>query len=207
MSEFVQFGCGLCCPPSWKNYDASPRLRLQRLPLVGRLVPSGPHGRFPPDVRYGDIVRGLPCASSTAELLYCSHVFEHLALDELRVALRNCRDLLAKGGVFRVVLPDLQQMIESYNESTAEDRAMTFIRSTLMGHVKRHRSFVGYVKHVFGDSGHLWLWDYASLAKELAEAGFLDIRRAHHGDSGIAAFAEVEDPRRWQDALGIECRG
>ncbi|HEX6859864.1 MAG TPA: hypothetical protein VF138_06660, partial [Caulobacteraceae bacterium] len=58
---YVQYGCGLSAPDGWLNFDASPTLRLQRLPLVGRLLTRG-RVRFPEAVRYGDITRGLPLA-------------------------------------------------------------------------------------------------------------------------------------------------
>ncbi|MQP68452.1 hypothetical protein GE253_24335 [Niveispirillum sp. SYP-B3756] len=58
---FVQYGCGWTAPPGWHNFDASPTLRFERLPLVGRLYSKNGR-RFPDNVRYGDIVRGLPLA-------------------------------------------------------------------------------------------------------------------------------------------------
>lgn len=203
--DFIQFGCGLSCPPGWKNYDSSARLRLQRIPLLGSLIPAGQFGRFPGDVLYGDIVRGLPVPEGSCALLYCSHVLEHLALDELRTSLRNCLRVLAKGGVFRMVLPDLETMIDAYNRSSEKDRAISFIRSTLMASEARSRTLPSRLRDAFGSSHHLWLWDYSSLADELAAAGFRTIRRATFADSGIPAFAAVEDESRWADALGIQC--
>ena len=50
------------------------------------------------------------------------------------------------------------------------------------------------------------MWDYGSLARELRETGFRDIRRAAFGDSENAGFKGVEDPQRWDGCLGIECR-
>jgi hypothetical protein len=32
----VQFGCGWSVSENWHNFDASPTLRFERLPLVGR---------------------------------------------------------------------------------------------------------------------------------------------------------------------------
>jgi hypothetical protein len=34
----------------------------------------------------------------------------------------------------------------------------------------------------------------------------VEVRGATFGDSALAAFAEVQNPERWTDALGIECR-
>ena len=57
----VQFGCGFTAPETWLNFDASPTLRVERLPLVSRLYTKNEQ-RFPPNVEYGDIVKGLPLA-------------------------------------------------------------------------------------------------------------------------------------------------
>lgn len=202
--DCVQFGCGLSCPEGWVNFDSSPRLRLQRLPLVGRFMPGGRFGRFPGAVRYGDIVKGLPVKAGSTRLLYCSHVLEHLSLADLRRALRNCRGMLSPKGIFRLVLPDLELLIHHYSQSPPASRAETFIRSTLMGVEHRDRSVRGLVETWLGNSHHLWLWDYDGLAHELGEAGFSGIRRACFGDSPEAEFAAVEAADRWENALGIE---
>ena len=76
--RYVQYGCGLGVASGWENYDASPTLRLERLPLVGRLVHVNQQ-RFPPGARYGDILRGLPVPKASCAGVYCSHVIEHLA--------------------------------------------------------------------------------------------------------------------------------
>ena len=57
----------------------------------------------------------------------------------------------------------------------------------------------------FGNSRHLWMWDYRSLGKELRTAGFTDVRRAEFGDSAEPRFRDVEDPGRWENCLGVEC--
>jgi hypothetical protein len=50
------------------------------------------------------------------------------------------------------------------------------------------------------------MWDYPGLEHELLAAQFVEIRRAQFGDSALAAFAEVEDRARFEEALAIECR-
>lgn len=202
---WVQFGCGLCAPEKWLNYDSSPTLRLQRVPLLGTLVPSGPYGRFPANVLYGDVVKGLPLPDGAAELLYSSHVLEHLSLDDLRLALRNCRKVLRPGGVFRLVLPDIELLIDQYKADVATDAAIRFMENTLLGKKSRPRGIGSLVREWLGNSQHLWMWDYKSLAAELQKAGFQSIRRAAWNDSPVAAFEMVEAPDRWHEALGIEC--
>lgn len=204
-SQMIQFGCGLSAPSQWRNFDASPTLRLQKLSVVGKLVPSGPFGRFPENVEYGNIVSGLPIADSSVRLLYCSHVLEHLSLTELRHGLHNCYRYLQPGGIFRFVLPDLEYLTRQYLESTDPDAALEFMKVSWLGIEHRQRDLIGFIKEWLGGSHHLWMWDYKSLVRELEAVGFIDIRRAHLGDSGISEFTEIENPERWHNELGIQC--
>ena len=83
-SLYVQFGCGSCAPEGWRNFDASPRLRLEKCPVIGRFIRQPV---FPSNCEYGDIVKGLPFAPVTVDVLYSSHVLEHLSLEDLRMTL------------------------------------------------------------------------------------------------------------------------
>jgi SAM-dependent methyltransferase len=201
----VQYGCGLCAPASWTNFDASPTLRLQRLPVFGALLTRG-GPRFPKNVLYGDIVRGLPVAPSSCEAIYCSHVLEHLALEDLRTALRHTHDYLRPGGVFRCVVPDLEHLARAYLASSAEQPAVQFMEAAGLGRRRRPRGLGGALREWLGNSHHMWMWDYESLAAELRAAGFTAVRRASFGDAEDARFRDVEDWHRWENCIGVECR-
>lgn len=203
--RFIQYGCGVCAPLGWRNFDASPTLRLQRLPRVGRLVTRG-RVKFPANVEFGDAVRGLPIADATCEAAYCSHVLEHLSLQDFRKALRETYRILTPGGTFRGVLPDLEVIIRQYVSDTSSDAAIRFMNSTLLGATARKKGLKGAIEDAFGNSHHLWMWDFKGLAKELADAEFREIRRARFGDNPAPHFLAVEDEERWRDNLGFECR-
>lgn len=202
----LQIGAGLDGPAGWMNVDASPTLRLQRLPVAGKWLRNVTQPRFSSAVTYGDVVKGLPLPASSVDIVYSSHVLEHLAFDDCCAALVEIHRVLRPGGVFRSVLPDLEQEVQRYLLSEGEDRASEFMRSTLIGLEHRERGLGGVLRSWLGNSRHLWMWDYRSLAHRLAQAGFVDIRPARIGDSSEPAFADVESPERWQDSLGFECR-
>lgn len=205
MNEYVQYGCGLSAPASWRNFDTSPTLRLQRLPLVGPRL----HGKglplFPPNAEYGDIVKGLPVAAGSCRGIYCSHVLEHLALEDFRTALRNTHAYLREGGIFRFVLPDLKHLARVYVESDDPGASLVFMEQSMLGKPRRARGVGGLLRDWLGNSAHMWMWDYASMSAELERAGFRDIRRARFGDSADPHFHDVEDPGRWENCLGVEC--
>ena len=113
MKRYVQYGCGFTAPTEWINYDASPTLRFERLPVLGKLYTRNKQ-RFPENVKYGDVVKGLPEKPETADGVYCSHTLEHLALNDFRIALKNTYKILKPGGIFRCIVPDLREITQIY---------------------------------------------------------------------------------------------
>ena len=202
---YMQFGSGLCGPENWLNFDVSPTLRLQRLPILGRFFKSF-EPKFPDNVLYGDIVRGLPVTSNSCDAIYCSHVLEHLSLVDFRIALKNCFEYLRPNGRFRFVLPDLEYLATDYVENKTPDASLMFMRNSHLGVYSRPKGIVSRAKGIFGNSMHLWMWDYKAISCELAEVGFSEIRRAIYGDSGDFHFDSVEDSGRWENCLGVDCR-
>ncbi len=208
---YVQYGCGYSVGEGWLNFDASPRLRIERIPLFGNIISaafSGSHDPFPASVRYGDICKRPLVPEGTADGLYASHVLEHLALSDFRKALTNTYKMLAYGGVFRLIVPDLLERARRY-VSTAEEKpeaAEEFFRATSLGKEHRPTGLLGRLREVIG-SHHLWMWDETSLTEELKRVGFTRIRRCDCGDLGIPMFDAVEKPSRFYDmSLNIrEC--
>jgi hypothetical protein len=208
MSLYVQYGCGLSAPKEWTNFDVSPTLRMQKIPVLGSLFKgSGP--QWPANVKYGDIIKGLPIADNSCEGLYCSHTLEHLSLTDFRVALKNSYKVLKKGGIFRCVVPDIESMARSYINSLEKGNttaSINFINNTLMGVEQRKRGLKGLISSYYGNSHHLWMWDHQSLGEELKKAGFVEVRNAKFNDSEDAMFKLVEDASRFENAVAIQCR-
>ena len=202
MARYVQYGCGFSPGEGWLNFDASPTLRIERLPVMGRALGrlSGNERRFPQGVRFGDIVAGLPVEDGSVDGLYASHVLEHLSLADCRQALANSRRMLRPGGVFRLIVPDLKARARAYLEAGDDPAAAhAFLRSTGLGRDGRGAGLRAQLRGVLGNSEHLWMYDLASMTAELERAGFVDIRAARIGDSGDAMFDRVEDPARFAD--------
>lgn len=202
----LQIGAGLDGPAGWTNVDASPVLRLQRLPVIGALFRRTIKPEFSPRVTYGDVVRGLALPSDSARMVYSSHMLEHLGLHEFGLALAEIHRVLAPGGTFRSVLPDLEFEATRYLQSRSGDRATEFMRATLLGVERRDVGMMPALRAWLGNSAHKWMWDYVSIAARLRAAGFVDVRRAVLGDSSHPEFSAVENPERWRDCLGFECR-
>ena len=213
MPLYVQYGCGLCAPKGWQNYDVSLSIRAERIPLIGRLIGKNAE-RFPDNVRIGDIVRGLPVADGSADGVYASHVLEHLSRQDCVTALKNTWRILKPGGVFRLIVPDLEARARVYlkkmeaGETGAND---WFMAASSLGRQSNPKGIVARLSLALGSSHHLWMWDWPSMQAALQEAGFTSIRRCECGDSGDPMFAFVENSGRFYDAdvqiqeLAVHC--
>jgi predicted SAM-dependent methyltransferase len=199
---YVQYGCGLSAPKDWINFDASPRLRFERLPIVGALALVIGKRLFPPNVTYGDIVQGLPLRDETVDAIYASHVLEHLSRRDVVRALTNTFRLLRPGGVFRMIVPDLGWRVRRYQETSSKGdagAADNFITSCLIGDTERPRGILALLRSSFGNSGHSWMYDEQLMRRLLDEAGFIQIRRCDFGDSTDPMFVSVENRERFYD--------
>jgi predicted SAM-dependent methyltransferase len=207
MKRYVQYGCGFTAPTEWINYDASPTLRFERLPVLGKLYTRNKQ-RFPENVKYGDVVKGLPEKPETADGVYCSHILEHLAYEDFLTALKNTWLILKPGGIFRGVVPDLKSAVLNYIEEydRADNPANELMRNTMLGTEVRAKSVSSIMKNLYGNSKHLWMWDYKSLAFELKKVGFINIRQCKYGDSEDSFFNLVEEKERFFEAAAFECQ-
>lgn len=205
---YLQIGCGWCAPAGWINFDSSPTLRFERIPLIGRLYTKNEQ-RFPRNVRFGDVTKGLPVPDGSYRGVYASHVLEHLSRHDFEIALKEVFRILAPDGTFRLVVPDLEIAAANYLsalKSSRLDANDEFLRTTSLGMEKRPRSPIDFLKLWLGGSAHLWMWDYPSLTAKLAEHGFDRIRRAGFNDCEDLRFQEVEQRERFEEAVAVEAR-
>ena len=210
MPLYVQYGCGFSVGKDWLNFDSSPTLRVERSPLIGKALGrlAGNSQSFPNEVNYGDIRKGLPVADNSVRGVYASHVLEHLSYRDFKIALKNTFRILEPGGVFRLVVPDLQERTRRYLEEVSKgssEASAKFMRVCNLGLEERPKSTFGRVRLLFGGSLHLWMWDEPSIRAQLKAAGFTGIRQCDFADSEDPMFGQVEEPGRFTDrALGLQ---
>jgi hypothetical protein len=210
----VQYGAGWLAAPGWLNFDSSPSLWLERLPVIGGLIKIN-KDRFPKDILFGDIVKGLPVAPGSVASIYASHVLEHLCYDDFWRALTNTYAALQPGGVFRLIVPDLQGRARRYlqkAETGDPEAASRFLEESFLGQKTQAHSLSQRIRKLWGHSDHLWMWDEPAIAEALRKTGFVDIRRCSLGDAADPAFSAVERADRFADddtgdiEVAMECK-
>ena len=209
MKQYVHYGCGLTAPSEWINYDISPTLRIQKIPLIGKFILKRFHPVFFPDnVKYGDITKGLPgIKANSCDGVYCSHTLEHLSLQDCRIALKKTYEMLKPGGIFRCVVPDLEKSAQIYLERLSQgnsEASIQFMQSTLLGVKARKKGMRAMLSGAVGNSEHLWMWDTTSLSVELEKAGFSSVRPCVYNDSADPMFQHVEHEGRFYHAVALE---
>jgi hypothetical protein len=210
---YIQYGCGLCAPEGWLNFDSSPNLIIERLPVLGFFYSGkkyvGEHPtrmKFPKNIQFGDIVQGLPVKNTSVKGIYASHVLEHLSYEDFQSAINNTFDLLISEGIFRLIVPDIKILAENYIKSSEHEAAISFVKETGMGSLSSSRGIIGIIQGILSNSKHLWMWDYNSIKLELEKVGFTDIRRAYFNDSEDKMFESVEDSGRFVNAVAVQCK-
>lgn len=200
MNKYIQYGCGWSAPEGWTNFDSSPTLRFERIPLIGQLYTKN-ETRFPDNVKYGDVVRGLPIENGEASGIYASHILEHLSRADFETALSNVFNMLKSGGVLRLIVPDLEGRARHYIESLGENKKQSandeFMQSTYLGKQVRPRSILAFIREYLGANSHLWMWDQHSIKQALQAHGFTNIRRCDFNDCHDEMFTKVEEETRF----------
>jgi predicted SAM-dependent methyltransferase len=214
---YVQYGAGNQAVSEWISFDASPTLLLQRIWLIGAILTPKLNAVFDNEILYGCIVRGLPLKIGSVDGIFCSHVLEHLAYDDFRVALKNTFKYLKKGGRFRLIVPNLEYYINRYliNKETSNfeaqsNAASNFMEGTSLGNINSRLGIFNRLRESIGNSRHQWMWDFPGLKMELESCGFINIQKFQAGNCNETIFLNPEREHQFgdvmmQQGLAIEC--
>jgi SAM-dependent methyltransferase len=210
---YVQYGSGAQYVPGWISFDASPTLRLQKVPLLGRLLKGHLNCVFDEEIRYGNIVNGLPLTDNSVDVVFCSHILEHLALEDFYTALSHTYRILKSGGIFRIIVPNLRLDIEDYlsaynSPESGGEASISFFRNSCVGKVTRPKSLKSFIVEYLGNSAHLWMWDDKSLKLALSQAGFVEIKLFSQSadDLNDSVLVRPERPHQFERGLALECK-
>ena len=207
----LNIGCGTAPTKGWINYDNSPAIWLARWPLLSwglaklRMIDAG-HVEFGAfcqthGIRYANAASRIPHAGGTVDVIYSSHMIEHLDRREARSFLAECLRALKPGGVLRIAVPDLRVTVNDY---VAKGNADTFLDHLQLDLDKPH-GFVGHVKHLLvGGRNHHWLYDGRSMSKLLTECGFEQVEVLEPGRTRIAEPGELNLAERLGESVFVE---
>ena len=91
--RMLNLGCGHRFHHAWENVDIAPQ---------------------DPAVRRADISQGIPYPDRHFDVVYHSHMIEHIRLHAVPRFLQDCRRVLKPGGIMRIATPDLERLCAAY---------------------------------------------------------------------------------------------
>lgn len=216
----VQVGCGLTAPEDWVNIDCSWNAWLAKWPLLRkclsamRILPEE-LGRIPwsRSIVIRDVRQPMPFRSDSVDALYASHIVEHFTQEEAKRFAVECFRVLKKGGILRVIVPDLLALVQTYLDRSLRSQgdapaapADRFLNELGLFETSPPRAgFLVRVVRRFQDKNtHKWMYDARSLATLLRQAGFRTVQSKMCGESRISDIDKLDDPKRFQGSICLE---
>lgn len=161
------------------------------------------------NVKVHDLSMGIPFPNDSIDVVYHSHMLEHLDREVAPQFMDEALRVLKPGGLQRVVVPDLERLCREYllsvalseNDSMHRARHDSTVEAILEQSVRREASGTArqsparrFLENlVLGDARqrgetHQWMYDRISLAELLMKAGFVRPRREEFDSSSIAGW-------------------
>ena len=134
-----------------------------------------------------DIRNELPFEDESCSFIYNEHVLEHLTVEEGLFFLKECHRVLQPGGVLRVAMPDLKDVVDNYNSENFRDP--DWLKWPEYQFIQTRAEAINIS---FRWWEHKWLYDREELNRRLSEAGFTIAKAAEWGKSNVPELENRE---------------
>lgn len=205
----VNVGCGHQRPAGWINTDCSLNAMIQRVPVLGGLVRGALKSTAysSGNVSYLNLTKRWPFADGTVDVVYGSHVFEHLSVSGARHFLREAMRVLKPGGVLRLVVPDLYQAAKAYVTEFESGSAKASERLLFTLNLHRENTYppkkgAAYqMAHWAQDwpHQHKYMYDTPTLKALMEEHGVNQVNSSNYGVSRL--IPEIKDVEQTAECI------
>lgn len=211
MKYRINIGCGRAPTKDWKNFDNSFAIKLANSKIIYWIVKS--FGLINEDQRvniewhrenkinFADASKKIPLKNLSVECIYTSHMLEHLTFEGAKFFLKEALRVLEKGGVIRIVVPDIKIAIKKYLET--ED-ANAFFKQILVTAPPIDNFKQKILLLLLGYRHHQWLYDGKSLSNLMTEAGFKKVFVCEPGKTKIPDPGYLNLYERIEDSVYVE---
>ncbi|PCJ53760.1 MAG: hypothetical protein COA79_22625 [Planctomycetota bacterium] len=211
MSLKINIGCGQTPTKNWRNYDNSWSIFLAKKPLVASILGksgflSEPQQQFisfasKENILWANAIKRIPEENTSADVIYSSHMIEHIEKEDVESFLKEARRILKSGGVIRIAVPNIKYHVENYLNTGDADK---FIYDTHLTR-KKPKTIIAKIKYlIIGDRNHQWMYDGKSLCKLLASAGFQKLQVMKAGSTNITDPGTLDLNERSPESVFVE---
>lgn len=181
----LQLGCFHQGMDGWVNTDITPNLFIARVPFAASLlhrlhIMNDQHyawhqeGRFK-GVSYLNASKRFPFKNGTFDGVYCCHMIEHLTPAHAGHLFKEVLRVLKPGGIFRVVVPDLDRTVSLYDPQRPD---------AFLDAMYEH---VGGIKNM-----HKWMYTEPSLISFFEANGFVDVKRCAYREGQLPDVERID---------------
>lgn len=153
----------------WKKLSKQEEIKLE----LGSGPKRGLNGFTTVDLYGADIHRnlknGIPLNDNSVDVIYNSHLLEHIPYSQLISFLKECRRVLKVGGYMSVCVPDAKKYIEAYIEGRNFIEVDREYKPALVD-TGSYLDQINYIAYMAGE--HCYMFDQQNLVNILKKAGF-----------------------------------
>ena len=206
----VHIGCGMSTIPGWINCDNSFSVKIAKIPLLffltNRLGVLRDQMEFIKFCRHNHVLwvnatKKLPFADDSVDVIYSSHMVEHLEHSQIRSFLKEAYRVLAPNSIIRISIPDLRKDIDQY---LSDNDANAFIKGLLLSPAKSSTITDRIRFLVVGNRMHKWMYDGESMKQLITSMGFTNTQIMKPGTTMINEPGELDLEHRETDSVYIE---
>mgnify|MGYP002816303183 CR=1 FL=1 len=213
----LNLGCGAVRPKGWINVDSSLNAYLQKLPGGKQIAQKLGMVQYDSDnVVYMNLNKPWKFISNSVDIVYASHLFEHLTLKSAELFMKESFRVLKPGGVIRIVVPDLYKIAKKYIAEYEQTNGFKDTTEYIMWAINMHRegqypNVQGLKKIILEWQGyphqHKYMYDEKSLGKIFDDHGFVQIKSKSYGDSEyIPEIKDVEGGKESYLSVYLEAK-
>ena len=200
----LNLGCGSQVVEGWVNVDYSLGARLAKLPVFGPINKKLKLFTLDWDdtIYLHNLVKKFPWVDASIDTIYSSHTLEHMTCNSGKYFISECYRVLKKGGVIRILVPDLKKVVNEYQDGSI--MATEFL-DRLGVLYTNYDSWLKNKMAPFIQFPHKCMYDHDTLLGLLNKAGFSAVAKEGF-ESSIQDIRKIEIESRVPHSIIVEAR-
>jgi len=190
--RYINIGCGSHPLKGWVNYDYNKFIYFAKIKILHffiirlRFVPSG-YKEFmekviKENIKFANAGKYIPEKDNSVDILYSSHMLEHLDKRETKQFICEAKRILIPGGIIRIVVPDFDKLINDYMVSNNPEKFLD--DSCLVG--EKPKTIIKKLQYLIqGHGWHFNMYNKTTLIDLLKKYKFKEIAIINPGETRI----------------------